>query len=81
MQTVIQPVHGHVQMNCNYICPVTREPITSWKQRRETFARHGLRDASDDNPQAGIAKAQKEKARIEALASQMPGSYEDVYGK
>lgn len=81
MQTVIQPVHGHVQMNCDYICPVTRKHVSSWQQRRNIFAKHDLRDASDDNPKAGIAKAEKEKAKREALAAQMPGSYEDVYAK
>ena len=72
METVIQPVAGYVQMDCHYRCPVTRQGVTSWKQRQEIFATHGLRDGSDWDPAQEIAKAQREQAESLALAAQMP---------
>lgn len=71
-ETVIQPTYGYVQSECHYKCPATGQSVTSWKQRRETFARHGLNDASDYNVEKEIAKARKKKADSEALARQMP---------
>lgn len=79
METIIQPVAGFVQMECRYKCVSTNEEITSWKQRKENFARHGFRDASDDNPEKQIAKMKKKQADDAALAAQMPGNYGDVY--
>ena len=79
METVIQPVAGYVQMECRYVCPATNERITSWKQRAENFAKHRLRDASDQNPAQEIAKAKQQQAEQAALAAQMPGNYSDVY--
>jgi hypothetical protein len=73
MQFVLQPVYGHVRMECRYVCPVTKEPITNWKQRRESFAKHGLSDAASDmTAQQIIGAANKRKADDAALASQMP---------
>jgi len=72
MQRQIQPVYGYMQAETHYICPVTRQAITSRKQRLETFARHNLQDASDWDPSKEIAKQQKRKADNAALASRMP---------
>ena len=79
MQTVFQPSHGHVQMNCEYLCPVTRQWVSSWKQRKEIFAKHNLRDGSDWNVKKEIAKANKRRDETAALARAMPGRYEEVY--
>ena len=73
MQFVLQPVYGHVRMECRYQCPVTAQNITSWQQRRETFARHNLSDAASDmTAEQVIAAANKRKADDTALAAQMP---------
>lgn len=74
MQTVIQPVSGYVQMECRYICPKTRQKVTSWRQRQEIFKEHNLRDASDWNPDKEIAKKVKQKQEWAKLASQLPGA-------
>lgn len=72
MATVPQPVHGHVQMECRYRCPVTREGVTSWKQRREIFARKNLMDVSDVNFEKGIEKEKKKWEGFKKLANEMP---------
>lgn len=72
MATVLQAAHGHVQMECRYRCPVTREGVTSWKQRREIFARKNLMDASDINFDKAIEKENKTFADRKKLADQMP---------
>jgi len=73
MQRIIQPVYGYVQGECHYVCPVTKQGISSWKERRESFARHGLIDASDVDPAKEIAKAQKRREQNAILAASMPG--------
>jgi hypothetical protein len=73
MQFVLQPVYGHVKMECHYQCPVTNQGVTTWKQRKELFAKHNLSDAASDmTAEQVIAAGQKRKAESEALASQMP---------
>jgi hypothetical protein len=72
MGTVIQPVAGFVQMECRYRCPVTKQGVTSWKQRKEIFAQKGLVDGSDVSADQIIAKERKKHADSQALASQMP---------
>jgi hypothetical protein len=72
MRVVIQPVAGYVQMECRYRCPATREKITTWKQRKESFARNRLRDASDVTAEQEITRQQKRKAENDRLARQMP---------
>ena len=46
-QVISRPVSVHVDNMPRYICPATQKPITSRKQRNESFARHGLMDAND----------------------------------
>lgn len=72
MQRQIQPVYGYVQAETHYKCPVTRQGITTRKQRIESFARHNLRDASDMDPAKEIAKQQKQRLENETLAKKMP---------
>ena len=72
MQTVIQAVAGFVQMECHYRCPVTRQGVTSWKQRKEIFAAKNLSDGSDVSADQVIAAAQKKKAANDKLAAGMP---------
>ena len=43
----IAPVKGYVSMDINYKSIVTGNHITSWKARREEFARENLVDVSD----------------------------------
>jgi putative FmdB family regulatory protein len=71
-ETVIQPSYGYVQSQCHYRCPVTREGVTTWKQRREIFARNNLTDMSDVNFGKEIAKAERKKEEQAALAAKMP---------
>lgn len=78
-ETIIQPVAGYVQMECRYRCPATQAGVTSWKQRKEIFARHNLQDASDKNPQQMIAQAQKKREETARIAAGMPGAYKDAY--
>lgn len=75
-ETLIQPAYGYVQSECHYRCPVTQQGITSWRQRKDSFARHNLIDASDMNPAKEIAKAEKRKEENERLARQMPHYHE-----
>ena len=72
MQRQIQAVYGYMQAETHYICPKTRQPITTRKQRLESFAKHNLIDASDWDPAKEIAKQQKRKADNAALASCTP---------
>lgn len=83
MRIVIQPAHGHVKMECRYKCPVTGEGVTSWKQRRESFARHNLSDAASDmSADQVIASARKKKEANDRVAAGMPhgNDYKAVYG-
>ena len=72
MERQIQAVSGYVQMACHYVCPVTRKGVTSWKERKELFAKHNLRDASDWNPAQEITKQKKKRIENETLAANMP---------
>ena len=38
---------AHVQEEAHYMCPATGEPVTSWRQRKNIFAKHGLMDANE----------------------------------
>ncbi len=52
----------------NYLCPITKKPIDSWKKRKESFARHDLIDAND----IGTAD-HGDKARIDKEFENTPG--------
>ena len=47
MAIKLTPVIGYMQRDCHYICPVTREPVTSNRQRSRIMAQHNLIDAND----------------------------------
>lgn len=45
MQPFITPTMISAQEDCHYICPETGKGVTSWQQRKNIFAEHGLIDA------------------------------------
>lgn len=69
MDIVIQPpLSASVQAEAHYICPATGEKVTSRRQRKYLFEKHGLIDADDVNPglkraQDNLHAADKEAAR------------------
>lgn len=56
---------------CHYVCPVTDQKVTSYRQRANIMAEHGLRDANDMKPEQVIAAKKKKTAENQALAAQM----------
>ena len=56
---------------CHYVCPVTDQKVTSYRQRANIMAEHGLRDANDMKPEQIIAAKKKRTAENKALADQM----------
>lgn len=56
---------------CHYVCPVTDQKVTSYRQRANIMAEHGLRDANDMKPEQVIAAKKKRTAENKALADQM----------
>lgn len=69
MAPIISPVRGIMQEDCHYICPETSAPVTSWAQRRNIFAEHGLMDARDIDMQARIRAIKKRRADDEAAVA------------
>lgn len=67
-KVILSPPQGYVQGACEYRCPVTKQNITSWKQRKESFARNDLIDAND----IGMADL-GEKKRIEEEMKNVEG--------
>lgn len=61
----------HVAQDCHYVCPVTRQKVTSHRQRRRIMDENRLVDANDFKPEQGFAKAEKEKARDQELIRQL----------
>ena len=59
-----------VQGEARYVCPKTGEKITSWKQRGENFARHGLMDANDFTPSFVVNEQEQKWGKIRKLAAQ-----------
>ena len=71
MQIVhLTPPMGNVQCEAHYVCPATGERITSHRQRRNNFARHGLMDANDFTPEFCERRDTKKWERIRALAAE-----------
>lgn len=60
----------HVQQDINYRCPATGIGVTSWRQRRNIFAEHQLRDANDHPPEQVIRDENKKWGKIRELAAQ-----------
>lgn len=67
----ISPVRGTVQADAHYVCPATGKQITSHRQRRNTFAEHGLVDAREiNNAEARQKRTQKRREKLaEAYAA------------
>lgn len=59
----------HVQQDINYRCPATGIGVTSWRQRRNIFAEHRLRDANDHPPEQVIRDESKKWERIKERAN------------
>jgi len=47
MDVKIQPVIGYVQRPADYLCPVTRQWVSSNRQRTNIMREHNLIDAND----------------------------------
>lgn len=56
---------------CHYICPVTDEKVTSYRQRKNIMAREGLVDANDRPPSVVINEKKKKTAERQKLAAQL----------
>lgn len=61
-----------IPQNCHYVCPVSGKEVTSYRQRKNIMAEHGLRECNDMPPDQIIAKKKKQTAEIKALADQLP---------
>lgn len=61
-----------VPQNCGYKCPVSDQIVTSYRQRQNIMAEHGLRDANDVKPAQIIAERKRKTAERNALAAQLP---------
>lgn len=72
-QVILTAPHGHVQMDCRYVSPITGESVTSWKGRSEEMARHDLVDATDHN-KAAMKRAKARKAECEQAARELAKS-------
>jgi predicted nucleic acid-binding Zn ribbon protein len=59
---------GHVQPEAHYICPVTNQQVTSWRQRKNTFAEFDLIDANETDQKSLKKTALKKKEQRDALA-------------
>lgn len=47
MSIKLSPNLGYVQPDCHYKCPVTRQHVTSNRQRCNIMSQHNLIDAND----------------------------------
>lgn len=56
---------------CHYVCPVTQQQVTSYRQRANIMAEHRLVDANDMKPEQVIAAKKKKTAENKALADQL----------
>jgi len=72
MKRMIHPVAGYVQGTCHYVCPVTRQGVTSWKQRKEIMARKHLIDANDFNTPSALKAYEKRMSDNKKLADTTP---------
>lgn len=68
---------GFVKAECRYVCPVTRKPVTTQRQRQNIMAEHNLIDANDFKPKEFIAKEEAAKAKREKLAGTLKNPLPD----
>ena len=59
---------GHVQEECHYVCPATGIPTTSWRQRKNIFAKNDLVMVDPDEHKEKTAKVLKKKEKRDNLA-------------
>lgn len=59
---------GHVQEECHYRCPATGIETTSWRQRKNIFAKHDLVQIDQDEHKEKKAKVFKKKEKRDKLA-------------
>ena len=77
------PRQGYVDNMAEYICPVTRKPITTRRQRNYVMEENYLIDANDylqtdEQRAAKAAKAQAERERIAAQKAKEPDIVKQV---
>ncbi len=68
---------GYLKADCHYVCPVTRKPVTTQRQRANIMAEHNLIDANDFKPKAFIAKEEAALAKREKLAGTLKNPLPD----
>lgn len=59
---------AHVQPEAHYVCPATGEQVTSWRQRKNLFAKHDLIDANDFDQEYAKKQRLKKKEERDKLA-------------
>lgn len=59
----LNPNLGYVQGDCHYICPMTKQQVTSHRQRNYIMKERNVIDANDFKPAASFERAEKEKAK------------------
>lgn len=57
-----------VQPEAHYVCPVTGKQITSWRERKNSFAEHDLIDANEFGMTTGKKARLKKKAERQEIA-------------
>jgi len=62
------PPVGRVQPEAHYVCPATGEQITSWRQRKNSFAKNGLEESNSEQQDELQSRRMKKKAARDALA-------------
>lgn len=68
---IVTPPAGSVQAEAHYVCPVTGEKVTSWRQRKNIFAKHNLIDANE----VGIDGFKKERLKKKAERDRLAKNY------
>jgi putative FmdB family regulatory protein len=56
-----------VQPEAHYLCPATGKEVTSWRQRKNLFAKHDLVEADPDRQQENMQKGLRRKAERDKL--------------
>lgn len=73
----LQPNMGYLKADCHYKCPVTRQPVTTQRQRKNIMAEHGLIDANDFKPKDFIRKEETALAKRNKLAGTLKNPLPD----
>lgn len=81
MAMQISPVRGSVQPDAHYVCPASGERVTSHRQRRETFAKHGLMDARDFDKSWRQQQTDEKRRRLQKSLELCPQEFADGSGR